>query len=165
MKFNLISRLVLALLIFSGVGKLALARTILPAKTAQITLEGALPPNCSVKIGGDKEHTLSMATKDGKVSPSISVASHCNRTSTHTLEFSYDHTHEGKGALWHKELQDKAAPITYEIKTTGGKILTPQAPLESTGREINERIQVHFDTDNKSAGTYEGNVILTVTDA
>ena len=166
MKFNLISRLVLALLVFSGGSQLTLAGTPLPPKTAQIILEGTLPPNCYVKIGGGKEHMLSMTTIDGKVSPAIPVASRCNRSSKHTLELSYDHPNAGstKGELWRRD-QGVAdtKPILYSV-TAGGKTLTPENPLTSRDREINESIQVHFETDNKSAGTYEGYVTLTLQD-
>ena len=168
MKFNLISRLVLALLVFSGGSQLTLAGTPLPLKTAQITLEGTLPPNCFVKINNGEGYTLSMTTKDGKVSPAISVVSRCNRTSAHTLEISYDHPNAGssKGELWRAgQGSTDSKPILYEVETKGGEILTSENPLKSKGREINETIKVHFETDNRSAGTYEGYVTLTLKDA
>ena len=168
MKFNLISRLVLALLVFSGGSQLTLAGTPLPAKTAQITLEGTLPPNCFVKINNGEGYTLSMTSKDGKISPAISVASHCNRTSTHTLEISYDHPNadSAKGELWRVEQgSTDSKPILYGIKTAKGDILAPTNPLKSQGRDIKESIQVDFETDNRTAGTYYGAVTITLKDA
>lgn len=161
MKFSLISRLVLTLLGFCGIGQLALAQDKV-TKTANISLEGTLPPNCSVKINNGKEFFLKMASPDTK-SEAISLVSSCNRSSKHTLELAFDYMQEEKPALRHRDNKD-ATPVTYKImRNNGAEEWT--SPLESAGREMKESIQVHFETDHRAAGTYEGNVTITLKDA
>jgi spore coat protein U-like protein len=165
MRFSLLSSFVLAVLSWGGPGHVAQSAATI-SKTGNISLKGYLPPSCHVKINNGEEFVLQMKSPDN-VSQPIFISSQCNRTSHHTLAITHEHTYDGKGALEHREL-NHATPITYTVKTESGQEVTSENPLRSQGRQIEEKIQVHFDVDqtqNKTAGIYEGTATLTLKDA